>query len=148
MKPEERQLGIEAGFEWGKAAEKTVVYEDYGVSRGMQLGIEAARNVIISEAADVIKNQGMDIDMRHIVFLADVMTMSGNIKGITRSGITSEKESVLARAIFETSKLPLDRKLTESLFSSTSTIMIPKSVPVIDWIKVLEAYSLAPSGIP
>ena len=66
------------------------------------LGIEAARNVIISEAADVIKNQGLDIDMRHIVFLADVMTMSGNIKGITRSGITSEKESVLARAIFET----------------------------------------------
>ena len=42
LKPEERQLGIEAGFEWGKAAEKTVVYEDYGISSGMKLGIEAA----------------------------------------------------------------------------------------------------------
>jgi hypothetical protein len=42
LKPEERKLGIEAGFEWGKAAEKTVVYVDYGISRGMELGIEAA----------------------------------------------------------------------------------------------------------
>lgn len=40
--PEERKLGIEAGLEWGKLAEATVVYEDYGVSRGMQYGIERA----------------------------------------------------------------------------------------------------------
>lgn len=42
LKPEERQLGIEAGFEWGKAAEKTVVYVDLGISAGMRLGIETA----------------------------------------------------------------------------------------------------------
>jgi DNA-directed RNA polymerase subunit A" len=36
------------------------------------------------------------------MFLADVMTVTGTVKGITRSGITSEKESVLARASFET----------------------------------------------
>ncbi len=42
LKPEERRLGIEAGLEWGKAAEKTVVYEDFGISSGMKLGIEAA----------------------------------------------------------------------------------------------------------
>ena len=66
------------------------------------LGIEAARQVIMNEALEVIKNQGLDIDIRHIMFLADVMTNTGIIKGITRTGITSEKESVLARASFET----------------------------------------------
>lgn len=41
--PEERALGIKAGLEWGKKAEKTVVYLDLGVSKGMQFGIDAAR---------------------------------------------------------------------------------------------------------
>ena len=66
------------------------------------LGIDAAREAIIYEAEKVIKNQGLDIDMRHIMFIADLMTNTGKVKGITRSGITGEKESVLARASFET----------------------------------------------
>ncbi|MBI2667257.1 DNA-directed RNA polymerase subunit A'', partial [Candidatus Woesearchaeota archaeon] len=66
------------------------------------LGIEAARQVIINEALKVIKEQGLDVDIRHIMFIADLMTAAGTVKGITRSGITSEKESVLARASFET----------------------------------------------
>lgn len=41
-KREERDLGIAAGFAWRSAAELTAVYEDLGISRGMQLGIEAA----------------------------------------------------------------------------------------------------------
>ena len=36
------------------------------------------------------------------MFLADIMTRTGVIKGITRGGISGEKESVLARASFET----------------------------------------------
>ena len=40
--PEERLLGIEAGLLWGSLAEKTVVYEDLGISTGMRLGIERA----------------------------------------------------------------------------------------------------------
>ena len=36
------------------------------------------------------------------MFLADVMTRSGTVKGVTRTGIVGEKESVLARASFET----------------------------------------------
>ncbi len=40
--PEERTAGIEAGFLWGRLADKTVMYLDYGISRGMQLGIDAA----------------------------------------------------------------------------------------------------------
>lgn len=66
------------------------------------LGIEAGRQAIIHEAATVIKDQGLDVDIRHIMFLADIMTATGSIRGITRSGITGEKESVLARASFET----------------------------------------------
>lgn len=42
LNPEERKLGIEAGFAWRKMADATVVYLDYGQSRGMTLGIAAA----------------------------------------------------------------------------------------------------------
>jgi len=65
-------------------------------------GIEATRQAIINEASKVIQNQGLDINIRHIMLIADVMTANGSVKGITRSGITGEKESVLARASFET----------------------------------------------
>lgn len=40
--PEDRELGIRAGFHWREVAEKTVVYQDFGISRGMQFGIEDA----------------------------------------------------------------------------------------------------------
>ena len=45
--PHERELGIEAGFVWGELAEKVVVYQDLGISGGMQLGIDmaAARDI-------------------------------------------------------------------------------------------------------
>lgn len=66
------------------------------------LGIEAARNAIIEEAKKVIKDQGLEINIRHIMLLGDIMTRRGMIKGITRGGISGEKESVLARASFET----------------------------------------------
>ncbi|MEA3378695.1 MAG: DNA-directed RNA polymerase subunit A'' [Nanoarchaeota archaeon] len=65
-------------------------------------GIEAARQAIINEASKVIQDQALDIDIRHIMFISDLMTTTGTIKGITRSGITGEKTSVLARASFET----------------------------------------------
>ena len=43
-RPDDRKLGIEAGLAWGKAAEMTVVYSDFGLSSGMRIGIERARN--------------------------------------------------------------------------------------------------------
>ena len=36
------------------------------------------------------------------MFLSDVMTRNGEVKGVTRTGITGGKESVIARASFET----------------------------------------------
>ena len=38
--PEQRKLGMEAGFEWRRVAELTVVYTDNGISSGMQEGID------------------------------------------------------------------------------------------------------------
>lgn len=40
--PDERKLGILAGFAWGSVAEATVVYTDYGISNGMKEGIKRA----------------------------------------------------------------------------------------------------------
>jgi hypothetical protein len=40
--PEERQLGINAGLEWGRVAEKSVIYTDLGISGGMKYGITRA----------------------------------------------------------------------------------------------------------
>ena len=38
--PAERKLGMEAGFCWGELADYVVVYEDWGISNGMQAGID------------------------------------------------------------------------------------------------------------
>lgn len=40
---DERQLGIELGYEWWKAASKIVFYMDYGCSPGMQKALARAR---------------------------------------------------------------------------------------------------------
>ncbi|MBI4739386.1 DNA-directed RNA polymerase subunit A'', partial [Candidatus Woesearchaeota archaeon] len=66
------------------------------------LGIEAARAAIMNEVYKVIETQGLSIDPRHIMLVADMMCNSGEVKGITRFGVVSEKSSVLARASFET----------------------------------------------
>ena len=42
-KPEERKLGLEAGWAWGAVAAATIVYCDYGLTAGMQMGINKAR---------------------------------------------------------------------------------------------------------
>lgn len=98
------------------------------------LGIEAARQTIINESLKVIENQGLDIDIRHTLFISDVMTTGGEVRGITRSGITSEKESVLARASFET---PIKHLINASLVgeidnltSVVENVMVNQAVPL------------------
>ena len=66
------------------------------------LGIEAARNIIIGEIEKVIISQGLAVDKKHSMLVADTMVSSGVFKGITRMGIISDKSSILARASFET----------------------------------------------
>ncbi|UCH57740.1 MAG: DNA-directed RNA polymerase subunit A' [Candidatus Bathyarchaeota archaeon] len=65
------------------------------------LGIEAARNALISEAHSVLEEQGLDVDIRHVMLVSDIMTNSGEIEQIGRHGISGKKSSVLARAAFE-----------------------------------------------
>ncbi len=66
------------------------------------LGIEAARQTIINEIKNVIDTQALDINERHLRLVADAMTSSGLVKGVTRMGIITDKASILARATFET----------------------------------------------
>lgn len=68
---------------------------------GRVLGIEAARNMIIQEAHNTLSEQGLNVDIRHIMLVSDVMTSDGTIRAIGRHGVSKEKESVLSRAAFE-----------------------------------------------
>ncbi|MDX1611467.1 MAG: DNA-directed RNA polymerase subunit A'', partial [Candidatus Thermoplasmatota archaeon] len=65
------------------------------------LGIEAARRSIMEEAYKTLSEQGLSVDRRHLMLVADVMTADGTIRPIGRHGISGEKPSVLARAAFE-----------------------------------------------
>ncbi|MFZ8824813.1 MAG: DNA-directed RNA polymerase subunit A'' [Desulfurococcales archaeon] len=65
------------------------------------LGIEAARTMLIREMMGVLMEQGLDVDIRHVMLVADIMTRNGTVRQIGRHGVTGEKESVLARAAFE-----------------------------------------------
>ncbi len=105
------------------------VFEIYNL-----FGIEAARAAIINEIFKVIESQGLNVDERHIMLVADMMTVDGSIKGITRYGIIGEKSSVLARASFET---PIKHLINASLIgerdplnSVVENVMINQVIPI------------------
>lgn len=57
--PEERRLGMEAGFVWRTPETKTVVYLDYGTSGGMARGIHNAhKKGSLVELRKIGKNPG------------------------------------------------------------------------------------------
>ncbi|MBI4895948.1 MAG: DNA-directed RNA polymerase subunit A'' [Candidatus Aenigmarchaeota archaeon] len=68
------------------------------------LGIEAARNMILLDAKETLDKQGLEVDIRHLMLLADMMTYDGTIKDIGRYGISKKNSSILARANFEETK--------------------------------------------
>jgi hypothetical protein len=69
MRPEERKLGIEAGFAWGKTAVVRAIYIDRGLSSGMKLGILEAvnfhRSLKLVQAIEFRSIEGRDV-CRHI----------------------------------------------------------------------------------
>ena len=66
------------------------------------LGVEAARETIIEETNNTLAEQGLDdVNVRHLMLVADMMTTEGTIESIGRHGISGSKDSVLARAAFE-----------------------------------------------
>lgn len=98
------------------------------------LGIEAARQAIIHEVTKVIENQGLTVDIRHFMLVADTMCQGGIIKGITRFGVISEKSSVLAKASFET---PIKHIINAALVgeedfltSVVENVMLNQPVPI------------------
>ncbi len=97
-------------------------------------GIEAARAAVINETYKVIETQGLDVNIRHIMLIADTMCNSGVMKGITRVGVVADKSSVLARASFET---PIKHLISASLLGQTDNlnsvienVMINQEIPV------------------
>jgi len=75
------------------------IFEVYDV-----LGVDAARNAIINQVNYTMDEQGLGVNVRYIILLADLMTLDGNIKSIGRYGISGQKASVLVRASFEETK--------------------------------------------
>lgn len=68
------------------------------------LGVEAARNAIIKQAKYTMEEQGLGVDVRYIMLLADLMTVESNVRAIGRYGISGQKASVIVRASFEETK--------------------------------------------
>ncbi|MCD6301627.1 MAG: DNA-directed RNA polymerase subunit A'' [Staphylothermus sp.] len=98
------------------------------------LGIEAARAAIIREIKEVLEDQGLDVDIRHTMLLADIMTWTGRIRQVGRMGIAGEKPSVLARATFEMTVQKLVEAATEGaldpLLGVTENVIIGQQVPL------------------
>ncbi|MBS3055671.1 MAG: DNA-directed RNA polymerase subunit A'' [Candidatus Aenigmarchaeota archaeon] len=65
------------------------------------LGIEGARNMIMNEALKTMQEQGLDVDVRHVMLVGDIMTLTGAVKSIGRYGVAGSQTSILARAAFE-----------------------------------------------
>ncbi len=113
-------------------SERTFTNDIFEIERN--LGIEAARQAIINEVQKVIDGQGLNVNIRHLMLVADTMCASGTIKGITRYGVVSQKSSVLARASFET---PIRHIIKAALIgeedklnSVVENVMINQPVPV------------------
>jgi DNA-directed RNA polymerase subunit A" len=81
-----------------------------------------------------MKAGGLDVDIRHIMLVADVMTADGIIRPIGRYGVAGIKGSVLARANFEETIKHLTRAAiraeTDNLNSIIENVMINQVVPV------------------
>ncbi|ALL00491.1 DNA-directed RNA polymerase subunit A'' [Pyrodictium delaneyi] len=92
------------------------------------LGIEAARAMLVKEMKDVLDEQGLDVDIRHIVLVADVMTMTGRVRQIGRHGVSGEKPSPLARAAFEMT--------TQNLFAAAAKGEVDKLLGVTETVIV------------
>ncbi len=98
------------------------------------LGTEAARNVIIKQAKYTMEEQGLGVDVRYIMLLADLMTVEGNIRAIGRYGISGQKASVLVRASFEETKKHLTtaaiRGERDDLRGTIENIMMNQVAPI------------------
>ncbi|MCW4035413.1 MAG: DNA-directed RNA polymerase subunit A'', partial [Candidatus Bathyarchaeota archaeon] len=98
------------------------------------LGIEAARNSLMKESQGVLEEQGLDVDIRHTMLMADIMTSTGDVRQIGRHGISGKKSSVLARAAFEiTVPNIIDAAIRgegDPLKGVTENVIVGQSIPI------------------
>ncbi|MCC7570745.1 DNA-directed RNA polymerase subunit A'' [Candidatus Micrarchaeota archaeon] len=98
------------------------------------LGVEAARNTLVKQIMYVMDSQGLSVDVRHIMLLADAMCVLGEEKSIGRHGLAGAKSSVFARAAFEETVRHLTesavRGVVDDLSGVTENILIGQTVPL------------------
>ncbi len=98
------------------------------------LGIEAARQSLVREIMGTLEEQGLEVDIRHIYLVADLMTSKGFLQQIGRHGVAGTKTSVLARAAFEITVPTLAeaavRGETEELRGVTENVIVGLPIPV------------------
>ncbi|AYU82370.1 DNA-directed RNA polymerase III largest subunit, putative [Leishmania donovani] len=116
------------------------------------LGIEAARETIVREITSILQAYSLNIDIRHIYLLADVMTSRGVVLGITRYGIQKMNNNVLTMASFErTTEHLYNAAMTEREdvnLSVSESIIIGKPIPLgtSSFNILLDKGSIAPPG--
>ncbi|MBI4215048.1 DNA-directed RNA polymerase subunit A'/A'', partial [archaeon] len=98
------------------------------------LGIEAARNALLSDMKDVLETSDLTVNVRHIMLITDLMCVDGTVRAVGRQGISGLKSSVFARAAFEeTVRHLLDAALKgqrDDLKGVTENIIIGQPIPV------------------
>jgi len=112
--------------------QKTTSNDIFEVNR--VLGIEATRQAIINETLNVMRAQGLNVDIRHLMLVADTMCSTGVVKGITRYGVIKDKASILAKASFETPLKHIAQAsmlgASDNLNSVIENVMINQPVPL------------------
>jgi DNA-directed RNA polymerase subunit A' len=98
------------------------------------LGIEAARTALVKEIKGTLEEQGLEVDIRHIYLVADLMTSKGYLQQVGRHGIAGGKTSVLARAAFEITVPTLAQAAAkgeiEELRGVTENVIVGLPIPV------------------
>ncbi|MDR1991970.1 MAG: DNA-directed RNA polymerase subunit A' [Nitrososphaerota archaeon] len=98
------------------------------------LGVEASRNALVNEAKGVLEDQGLDVDVRHVMLVADMMTTTGDVQQIGRHGISGKKASVLARAAFEITVPNIVEAAvkgeSDPLAGVTENVIVGQSIPI------------------
>jgi len=106
-----------------------VMHEIYTV-----LGIEAVRNALFREIVNVLEEQGLEVDHRHISLIVDLMTHKGTMEQVGRYGLVGMKSSVLARAAFEITVPTLARAAINQeidlLSGVTENVIVGLPIPV------------------
>ena len=98
------------------------------------LGIEAARNALINELKSTLEDQGLEVDIRYIMLVADLMCSQGKMQQIGRHGVAGTKNSVLARAAFEITVPTIAHAAlggeVEQLKGVTENVIVGNNIPI------------------